>query len=186
VSDGPRSHGDHEPERGPPDTARDLEFDAARLRKARAWRRAGLAFLLVLLGLGIGGVFDPSEDDVSASAGTAELEVSHPDRVRAGLESTLDISVTDPAGITEPVELAIVRDWIELFDIGSIDPEPDSSTGDSERLFWTFEPPPGDRLEVSVSLTLRPAVRTGEAGQVALLGEGEALAAVDFDTSVVP
>jgi hypothetical protein len=169
-----------------PDTGRDLNFDPGRLRSARRWRRAGLAFLLILLGLGVAGVFDQAEDDVSASAGSVDLRVSYPDRVRAGLESSLDITVENPAGLTAPVELAVSREWIEMFDLGAIEPAPDAETGDPERLIWTFEPPPGDRLEVSVALTLRPAVRTGEEGQVVLLSGDAPFATVDFDTSVVP
>jgi hypothetical protein len=182
----PKARGKANGEREAPDTGIDLNFDPGRLRSARWWRRGGLALLVLLLALGVAGAFDTSEDEVSASAGSVDLEVSYPDRVRAGLESTLGITVADPAGFSGPIELAVGREWMEMFDLGAIVPAPDSETGNPERLLWTFEPPPGDRFEVSVSLTLRPAVRTGERGEVALLSGDVALAVTEFETNVVP
>jgi hypothetical protein len=163
----------------------ELEPDPKRLRTARAMRRVGVAALFVLLGLGLAGVFDPSEDDASAGDGELALEVSFPERARAGLESTLELQVTRAAGFRAPVQISLTRDWLALFDLGSIDPEPESSTGDDERLIWSFEPPPGDELDVTVNLSLRPAVRRGESAQVTAT-YGATKATTSFDTSVVP
>lgn len=167
-------------------TGEGIDFDPKRLRAARTMRRAGLLGLFALLALGVAGAFDPAEGEEFDSAGSVEMEVSFPERTRAGFESPLGVLVTDPGGFDGPVELAIRRDWLELFDLGAIDPVPGSATGDDETLIWTFEPPPGAELKVTVSLTLRPAVRSGEEGRVALLEDGNEAAAVSFDTRVVP
>jgi hypothetical protein len=167
----------------------ELEPNPDRLRLARNFRRIGIGALVVLLGLGLAGVFDPSEGDVSASARGAdglELRVSYPEQLRGGLESTLDVELSRAGGFGSPIEVAITRDWLELFDLGSIDPQPDSSTGDPDRVIWSFSPPPGDTLEVTVNLTLRPAVRSGEQATVAVIDEGRELASTEFSTGVVP
>ena len=162
------------------------EPNPKRLRLARNLRRVGVVALVVFLGLAVAGAFDPREVEVSAAGGDVEFTVSHPDQVRGGLEATLELQVSREGGFATPVEISITRDWLALFDLGSIDPQPDSETGDDENLIWSFEPPPGDRLDVTVNLTLRPAVRQGEQARVAVLdGEAE-LAAAEFETGVVP
>jgi hypothetical protein len=160
--------------------------DAPRLRLARNFRRGGIAGLLILLALGLAGAFDPKEDEVSAKGRDLDLQVSFPERLRGGLESSLELELSRPGGFASPVEVAVTRDWLGLFDLGSIDPQPASETGDPERVIWSFEPPPGDALEVTVNLTLRPAVRSGEQATVAVLDEGRELATTRFETSVVP
>lgn len=140
-----------------------------------------------LIVAGAAGLFDPSEGQVSAApGGGVELEATYPERARGGLEAPLDIRVARPGGFERPIEISVSRDWLAMFDLGSIDPEPDSSTGDPDRLFWTFEPPPGDELDVTVNLTLRPAVRTGERAHVAVVEDDAEAAVVEFDTGVVP
>lgn len=164
----------------------ELEPEPKRLRLARNLRRVGIAALFALLALGLAGAFDPNEDDVTAAGGGVELTVSYPERVRAGLEATMEIGVSRPGGFDGPVEISLTRDWLGLFDLGSVEPAPSSETGDDERLIWSFEPPPGERLEATVNLTLRPAVRRGETARVTVLdGEAE-LAAAEFETGVVP
>jgi hypothetical protein len=165
----------------------DLQLDTGRLRIARNLRRMGLVALAAFIGLGVAGVFDPRDGEVSAApGGEVALEATYPQRARSGLEAPLELLVSRPGGFDRPVEISINRDWLALFDLGSIDPEPDSSTGDAERIYWSFEPPPADELDVTVSLTLRPAVRRGERAHVAVV-EGEAeIAVVEFDTGVVP
>jgi hypothetical protein len=164
----------------------ELEPDPRRLRIARNLRRVGIVALLALLGLALAGVFDPSDGEVSAAGGGVDLKVSYPEQVRGGLEAPLEVEVTREGGFSGPVEISITRDWLALFDLGSIDPQPDSETGDDENLIWSFEPPPGDRLDVTVSLTLRPAVRTGEEARVTVLDGDAELAAAEFETGVIP
>ncbi len=43
-----------------------------------------------------------------------------------------------------------------------------------------------DELAVTINLTLRPAVRTGERAHVAVLEDEAEVAVVEFDTGVVP
>lgn len=168
-------------------TDADLEPDPGRLRTARNLRRVGLAALAALIAVGVAGLFDPRDGEVSAApGGGVALEATYPERARSGLEGPLELLVSRPGGFDRPVEVSINRDWLALFDLGSIDPEPDSSTGDRERLFWSFEPPPADELAVTINLTLRPAVRTGERAHVAVLEDEAEVAVVEFDTGVVP
>ena len=164
----------------------ELEPDPRRLRLARNLRRVGVVALFVFLALGLAGFFDTSEDELSAGAQGVELSVSYPERVRGGLESSLEVEVSRADGLERPVDLAVTRDWLALFDVGSIDPQPDSESGDAERVIWTFEPPPAGALDVTVNLTLRPAVRGGEAASVAVLDGGEEVTSTSFETSVVP
>jgi hypothetical protein len=171
---------------GGEDTNLELESDPKRLRLARNMRRVGIVALVVLLGLGLAGLFDPRDDEVSATGPGLDLQVSYPERLRGGLESALELELSRTNGFPSPIEVAITRDWLALFDLGSIDPQPASETGDPERVIWSFEPPPGEELEVTVNLTLRPAVRSSEQATVAVLDGGKVLASAKIETSVVP
>ena len=168
------------------ETAADLDHGVAAVRRARNLRRAGIAALAALIGAGVLGAFDPGEAAVSEAGGGFELEAEFPDRARGGLDSPLTISVTRPGGFDGPITLAVSRDWLDLFDQSGIEPEPDASTADGGRVIWEFESPPGGELEVSVEMALRPAVRTGGSGRVALLDGDREIVAVEVKTSVVP
>lgn len=164
----------------------DLDPDPRRLRLARNLRRVGLALMSALLALGLAGVFDPGEAEVSASAAETKLDVTHPDQTRAGFESALELRVERAGGFSDPVEIAISKEWLDLFDLNSIRPEPDSASADGERLLLSFEPPPGELLEATLDLTLRPAVRRTQPATVSVIEGGAPLVSVDFETAVVP
>lgn len=168
------------------DTTGDLNPDPRRLRIARNLRRVGLGVLFALLAVGLAGVIDPSESRVSASNAGVRLTVSYPDRARAGLVSPLEIAVERPGGFRGPIEIAVGRDWLDLFDLGAIKPAPESETADPDQVLWSFEPPPGDRLEVSLDISLRPGSQRSQQARVALIENEASLVSVDFETVVVP
>jgi hypothetical protein len=175
-------------ESGPPPTSTDtgLVRDPSRIGRAAWGRRALVVVLAVFLAIAATGAFDPSEEEASASGGGYELEVSYPSTSRGGLDTPLRIRVRRPGGFEGPVELAVRNSWLDIFDQEGIEPEPSSSTADPDRVIWEFDPPPGEELEVRVTLSLRPAVRSGEQGSISVLEQGRDLATVEFDTRVVP
>ena len=143
--------------------------------------------LFAFVAAALTGVFDPGHEETVASEGGITIEAKTPSVARGGLDSTLDLTISKPGGFEEPVQVAITADWLDMFQQAGIDPEPEGATADPERVIWSFEPPPGDSLEVSVDLTMRPAVRTGEEAHLAVVDEdGNDLASLDFDTRVVP
>ncbi len=168
-------------------TESDLTADEGRLRLARNLRRVGLGAMFVFVAVGALGLFDTRDGEGEAAGGGVELEVSYPERARAGLDSNLELTITRSGGFDEPVPVAIDAEWLSIFQVGGVQPQPDSETADPERVIWEFEPPPGDTLQVSIDLALRPALRAGKPGRVAVLGADDAeLAAFGFETGVSP
>lgn len=169
------------------ETQTDLTADEGRLRVARNFRRAGLLIVFAFIAAGLAGLFDTREGRGSATGGDVELKVSYPERARAGLDSTLELTITRPGGFDEPIPVAIDAEWLSIFQVGGVQPQPDSETATPESAIWEFEPPPGDTLEVSIDLALRPALRGGKPGRVAVLGADDSeLAAFAWETGVSP
>jgi hypothetical protein len=148
--------------------------------------------VLVVLGVGVAagvlGAFDPKDDSSSAAAGGFELEAEYPGSARAGVEAPLTLTVSAPAGFEqEEVEVAVTRKWLALFENPDLQPEPSSSTADGDRVFWTFDAPPGNELEISTTLFLAPTLTGSEDARISVVdAEGAELVGIDASTRVIP
>lgn len=157
------------------------------LRRARAARRTFLAFLAVFVILGAVGVFGVRSGTVRSSGGGYTLEVRYPEVARPGLAVPWSVTVRHPGGFDGPLTLASTASYFDLFDENSLDPDPDASTSDGERVLWEFETPEsGDVMEVSLDTRTGPNVRWGSRGETAILVDGEPVASVEYRTWVMP
>ncbi len=157
------------------------------LRRARVARRAFLTFVAVFVALGTIGVFGVRSGTVRSSGGGYTLEVRYPEVARPGLSVPWSVTIRHPGGFDGPLTLASTASYFDLFDENSLDPDPDASTSDGERVLWEFETPEsGDTMEVSLDTRMGPNVQWGTRGQTAVLVDGKPVASVEYRTWVMP
>jgi len=139
------------------------------------FRRAFLALLLVIVIAGVSGFLGVKSRTVQAHAkvGKTTLEVHYAQVARAGLDVPFEITVHRPGGFGDnPVVLAISSSYLELFNRSSVDPQPSSETADASHVQWTFDPPDGSTLVVSVDMQVQFGRHWGRDGTVSVLDEG--------------
>lgn len=128
-------------------------------------------------------------DSTTVDARTAEgvlLEVEHPRVTRPALASPFAVEVTDPDGFTEPIEIAVSRSFIEVWDENGFYPTPSTETGDDRWVVWEFEPPDGTTFRFFYDARLEPARQTSFDGRVQLRDDGVPVAEVSFHVAVRP
>ncbi len=163
------------------------EVPYGRQRRARAVRRTFLSALAVFVLLGATGVFGVRTGTAASSGGGYELEVRYPKMSRPGLAVPWSVVVRHPGGFDGPIVLASTAQYFDLFDENSLDPDPDMSTSDGERIIWEFAPPEaGDTFEVSLDTRTGPNVQWGSVGETAVLVDGEPVVSVRYRTRVMP
>jgi len=165
-------------------------------RRAIAHERWGrfafFAATVVIVGLGVTGVFGIRSSTATGGGGEFVVAVEHPAVTRPGhaVGFTIEVSHRDGSPITEPVEIAVSADYWAMFDANALVPAPSAETRGGDVLVWEFDPPPAhadrSRLLVSFDARLAPSVNTGRAGFVQIIDDGEPVAEVHFRTRVVP
>jgi hypothetical protein len=163
-----------------------IRVDVARERRDRWVRAAGLTILAAVTLAGAMGTFGVRTDQVSASGSEGtRLTVTHPTAARPGLAVSLEISISNPAGFTEQIEVSVSTDYLQAHDHNVFHPLPVEATVDDEMTRWTYEPPPGDTLTVWVDHRLEPGVQWSRDGNVRV-AIGDEVTDVDFTTRVYP
>jgi hypothetical protein len=163
----------------------------------RAVRWRGLAYRATTVALGllavlavtdvVAPVFGVDSAQVTDRASDATtLTVDYARVTRPALASPFALEVTRSGGFDEPIEVAISRQWIEVWDENGFVPEPDASTGDPSWVVYEFAPPDGDTLRVFYDARLEPARQESVAGAVQVREFGAAIAEVRFETTVRP
>lgn len=161
------------------------------LRRQRRIYTAMAVALVLLIGLAAADV-RWAVYGVDSTAVTAEgrdgvrLRVEYTELTRPALASPLAIEVTDPGGFDGPIEIAISRPYIEVWDENAFYPSPDAETGDERWVVYEFDPPEGSTLRVFYDARLEPARQSGARGRVQLRGGGEVMAEVAVHTEVRP
>ena len=160
--------------------------DAA--RRARNWRRFGLALFGLLLLLGAAGLLGiRSVTDTARSPEGYQLEVTHAQVTRAGLAVPFHVTVRHPGGFDGPVTLSISSDLPERFDFQNFYPNPAKETATEGRLLFEFDPPPGDVFRLNLDARTAPD-QNGSAGTyyTSLVVDGREVADVGFRMVVMP
>jgi hypothetical protein len=149
---------------------------------------AGIVGLATADGVGVVELVGVDTATATASADGVTLAVRHPTVTRPALASPFEIVVTQEGGFGGgSVEVAVAVDYLTLWDLNGLYPQPDSETADGDRVLWTFEPPDGEQLRVVVDARIEPAAQDGERGRVAVLDEqGGEQVVVDIETRVRP
>jgi hypothetical protein len=114
------------------------------------------------------------------------LTVQYATVTRPALASPFAIEVTKVDGFDGPIELAISRPWIEVWDENGFYPGPDAETGDLDWVVYEFAPPDGGTFRLFYDARLEPARQESVDGSVELRANGVAIAAVELHTAVRP
>jgi hypothetical protein len=160
--------------------------ELARLRRDRAWRRVGIAFLTAFMLAGLSSLLGAHTSVASASAGGYTMMVTYPAVTRPGLPIRWEIEVRHPGGFSEPVRLATTFDYLHLFDISNLEPDPASSTATADQVIYVFDPPPGETFRVSMDGNTEPDLHELPEAATILVVNGRAVVRVDYATRVVP
>lgn len=142
--------------------------------------------IAVIDGLGAIDAVGVDSTVVEADGAGYHLAVQHGTVTRPALATPLEITVTRPGGFDGPVMIAVDREYLEMWDLNGLLPEPSASTGDADRVLWEFDPPEGDVLAVSIDARIEPAVQDGRSGWVAVLVDARPVVRVGFETRVLP
>jgi hypothetical protein len=151
-----------------------------------AVRRLLVALLTAIVVAGAAGLFGVRSSEATASNAGWTVSVTYAAVARAGLDVPWKVTVHRDGGFTGPVTLAVTADYFDIFESQGLDPEPSSETSDGDRLFWTFDPPPGDQLSVDFDAYIQPSSQLGASGEVAVLNAGVPVVSVPFRTWLVP
>jgi hypothetical protein len=167
----------------PPDVVAD------RLRRIHVLRNVAPALVAGLMLVGATGLLGVRAGSEAVSADGYDVQVDHPRITRGGLSADFDVQVVRPGGFGgSPVMIAATKDYLELFDIQRVFPAPIRETGARTLVYWTFEPPPGDVLDVS--FTTGTGESLGQVGvhdaEVQVLAGGTLIARIPLSTVLVP
>jgi hypothetical protein len=147
--------------------------DPGRVQRAR-WVRAVSTVVLALYVLaGAVGVFGVREAVVTDERDGVTLEVRHASVTRAGLATPYEVVVTDPAGFTDRVEVAVEVKLLDRFDFQNFYPQPAGSRNDGTWVVHEFDPPDGDTFRWTFDVRTSPAqLGSWDTYRVRLLGPG--------------
>jgi hypothetical protein len=138
------------------------------------------------LGLRVFGVDSASTD---ASGAGMRIEVTYPKVTRGQLTSPFHATVHSDGALPEQITLEINDDYLDLFTMNDISPEPDSQTSTAATVLLTFSPPPTSH-ELTVSFDLEPKPTGWFASSVGRLSvvdrSGSRLVTASFRTDVRP
>jgi hypothetical protein len=151
-----------------------------------SWHRLLVGLLTVIVVAGAAGLFGVRSTDASASAGGWTVSVTYASVARAGLDVPWKVTVRREGGFTGPITLAVTADYFDIYEEQGLDPAPATETADGDRLYWTFDPPPGDELSVDFDAYIQPSSQLGAAGEVSVLDGGSEVVSVPFRTWLVP
>jgi hypothetical protein len=165
------------------------EVVADRIRRIHVLRDVALALVAVLALVGATGLLGVRGGSEAVSTNGYDVRVDYPRITRGGLSADFDFQVARPGGFGgSQVTIAGTKEYLQLFDIQRVFPTPIWESSDQSLLYWTFEPPPGDILDVS--FTTETTESLGEVGghdaEVQVLAGGARIARIPLSTVVVP
>jgi hypothetical protein len=167
--------------------AEDVAAHDRHQRRARAWRRIGLAVMGLVVVAALLGLLGVRYETVEATDGTTALSVRYPAIGRPGLGVSWQIEVERPGGFAGDVELEVDARYFDQLDENGIDPEPAETRSRGDFVVWTFDQPDGERLVVDLDARLAPTWQLRSTGSVVVLGpEGQRQVGVEFDSWNLP
>jgi hypothetical protein len=149
-------------------------------------RTALVAVLALVVAAGATGLLGVHSGSTTASADGWTVSVTSARIARAGLDVPWKVEVHRDGGFAGPLTLAVTADYFDIFESQGLDPEPAAETSDGERLYWTFDPPPGEDFAVDFDAYIQPSSQLGASGEVAVLEAGVPVVTVPFRTWLVP
>jgi hypothetical protein len=157
-----------------------------RLTRARAGRRAIVAGLALFVLAGVSGVLGPKTSAATERNGGYTVVVTYPAVTRPGLPVRWEYKVEHAGGFDGPVTLATTFDYLHLFDLTNVEPDPDAATSSGGEIVYRFAPPPGDVLRVSMDAAAEAGFHEVSSTTTRVEVGGSTVVSVTFSTRVVP
>jgi hypothetical protein len=150
-------------------------------------RRTAIALLLLVVVAGLSGWLGVRTATVTDSDSGYRLTVEYPQIARAGLDTPWTVTVESADGFDGGVTLAVTTEWFSIFETQGLSPAPSAETSDATMTYFVLDPPPaGTTLTLDYDAYLQPAAQSGASAEVWLIVDGERVAAVDYETWVLP
>jgi hypothetical protein len=124
----------------------------------RWWRQAGVALLALLVGTALSGWLGVRSTSATARRDGYEVQFDYAGVARPGLAVPWRLTIRHPGGFASSISVTIDARGLAMIDQHAVDPTPDATTSDGRSVTWTFEPPAGDELTVSVDGQVEPGV----------------------------
>lgn len=124
-------------------------------------------------------------DTVQGSSGDLAVTIRYADRARGALASAFSIDIERPGGFDGQIEVRTTQSYLEIFDDNGLEPDPESTTTEGGYVIWTFDPPPGDTLNIVLDVRIEPGVFGRERGTT-IVSAGDEVVTLDYTTWVAP
>jgi hypothetical protein len=158
----------------------------ARLRRHRAARRVGIAFIAVLVALGLTNRFGLRMGSAVAERDGVVFQVDYASVTRSGLATPWRAEVRSPAGFGGPVTIATSAAYLDRFDFNQWYPEPSATATRGDQLLLTFERPEGDLLRIRFDGRASPTFGLSSSATTSLETAGLPPLSVEYRTWVMP
>jgi hypothetical protein len=139
----------------------------------------------VFLAAGLSGYLGPKTATVTARGSGYTVVLTYPEITRPGLPVRWEYSITHTGGFAGPVSLATTFDYLHLFDLTNIEPEPSATTVSGDDVVYRFAPPEGDVLRISMDATAETGFHEVPSTTTRVV-VGPTVVTVRFSTRVVP
>lgn len=171
----------------PTSTLRELD-DGRTARRSRLLHLVATAGVSLVLIVALVGWFGPRSAVKDATTGPYRMTVEYPAVTRSGVPAPFRVRIEQEQDFTGPVRIAVSDSFYEEFDFQNWYPNPATEIGETDRIVYEFDPPAGNRFEVSLDARTGPGQLGGKESYTAeLLSEtDEVLVSVDFNTVVMP
>jgi len=116
---------------------------------------AGIVALAVLEAATDRPIYGVDTGTTDASGGDIELQVEFPKVTRAQLSSPLKVTIRS-ARFGDSVTVTVSSDYLELFSVDEVSPQPTSATRTDSFVQFTFDAPQADVLTIEWDLAARP------------------------------
>ncbi|MFD1824790.1 MULTISPECIES: hypothetical protein [Mumia] len=154
---------------------------------ARWTTRITLVVLCAVVVAGAAGLFGVRNLTATTEEDGWTLSVDYPRLARAGLDTPLSITVSNPDGVGEEVVLAISQEYLEIFEHQGIFPDPSDSSTDGKLLYLTVAAAPGaTEVRIDFDVYIQPSSQQGEQATVSVVDDGRRIASTRIRTSLVP
>lgn len=127
-------------------------------RSSMWWRRSILVLLTLFVLAALARQLGVRSDTMEATAGDLTVSLRYADRGRGALAAPFSIDIARPGGFPSQVEVRTLQSYLAIFDDNGFEPEASSMTTEDGYVIWTFDPPPGDTLEIILDARIEPGV----------------------------
>jgi hypothetical protein len=150
------------------------------------FRRLIITLMVLIVVLGGVGALGVHTSSATAESNGYRLTLQYAKVARAGLDAPWRVYVSNPAGFTDDIELAIPAQYFEIFETQGFIPEASEETSDGTWRYMTFDRPPAKTFRLSYDAYIQPSAQHGSGGELRLLVNGKEQAHVRFHTYLLP